>query len=127
MVGSILMGRKDDEYIKSVVDSVVMFLKENLYSKIIIADIVKRFSISKSVLESYFKSYTNCGVMKYFSVLRLKESEILLKTTNLSIADISFSLNFFSCSHFSKCFKKYFGMTPSEYRKNRSNCSKSDK
>ena len=49
----------------------------------------------------------------------MKKSLALLRAKeHLTIAEIAYKLGFSNPAYFSKCFKKQFGMTPQEYRKN---------
>ncbi len=65
---------------------------------------------------------------KNFTVLvleeRMKESEKLLKTSNVPISKVALLSGYQEPSYFMKVFKKYFGCTPSQYRENM--CSKAD-
>lgn len=49
--------------------------------------------------------------------LRMENAAYLLRTTEQTIIDIADSVGYPSVNHFFTCFKKYYGCTPSKYRK----------
>ncbi len=53
----------------------------------------------------------------YINQLKLTKSKELLRESTLSISEISEMLGFSSIHYFSKKFKSYFGICPSEYSK----------
>jgi len=46
----------------------------------------------------------------------IMDAKAQLKSTNLSIHDIAYALNFTNMSFFGKYFKRHVGMSPQEYR-----------
>ena len=52
----------------------------------------------------------------YISRIRLEKTEYLLENTALSISQIAGKVGFHSNSYFSRFFRKYHNMSPSEYR-----------
>ena len=55
--------------------------------------------------------------MKYCSERKMKEAKKLIREGTYNFAQISNLLHFDTPQYFSKCFKKYTNMTPSEYMK----------
>ena len=53
--------------------------------------------------------------MEYLHMLRMKKAAEMLKTDYDSIDSISISVGYNSIYHFSKMFKKHFGISPSKY------------
>ena len=49
-------------------------------------------------------------------MIRLECSRELLRTTELTIAEIGYKVGFSSPAYFSKCFKDQYNMTPNEFR-----------
>ena len=56
--------------------------------------------------------------MKYFLSIKLNYAKLLLRQTNYSLEFIAQYLSFCDEKYFGKCFKKEYGITPGEYRKN---------
>ena len=57
------------------------------------------------------------SIKEYVIKKKLQAAAQMLKTTNLSIVELSEYLNFSSPHTFSQAFKKYYLMSPSEYKK----------
>ena len=53
---------------------------------------------------------------RYYLELRLNKARLLLLQTNMSIIDVALACGFVSASHFSKCYRDYFGRTPRKER-----------
>lgn len=72
---------------------------------------------SPNYLSSMFKKSIGMGLADYIQYVRLEMSKRLLRDTAYSIMEISEQTGFHFESYFTKCFKTYTGITPSEYRK----------
>lgn len=64
-----------------------------------------------------FKQLTGFGFRDYVTQTRLKKAEELLRSSKLSISEISDSCGFLSSNYFGDVFKKYKGISPRSYRK----------
>ena len=98
--------------IKEIID----FLKHNIYGKITISDVAKAVGKSESTVKKLFDSYQKNGIMKYYNSLKIKESKKLIREGKYNITQISDMLCFDNPQYFSKSFKKFTNMTPSEYK-----------
>ncbi len=63
-----------------------------------------------------FKQFNIFSPYKYLQDLRLKNAEMLLKSTTLSITDVCFMSGFNSLDYFSTAFSKKYKLSPSKYR-----------
>ena len=68
-------------------------------------------------LTRIFKKYLHCTITQYVNRTKLEYAKELLINTDMTLVEITSELNFESTSHFHSLFKKYFGVTPAEYRK----------
>ncbi|MGL6106084.1 helix-turn-helix transcriptional regulator [Romboutsia sp.] len=100
----------------TVVSSAVNYIKLNFKNDLTLEDIAQSLYIHPNYLSSRFKSETSLSITDFINDLRIKESMILLKTTNNLIADIAYSVGYNDSKYFSKTFKKLVGTTPSQYR-----------
>lgn len=85
-------------------------------------DIVKmadQLCMSRSTLTRKIKALTGLTPLDFVYNIKLKYACTLL-TPESSIQDVAYNLGFNSPKYFSKCFKKAFGMTPSQYQQNNS-------
>lgn len=78
----------------------------------------QQLGISHAHLCTTVKHITGKTCIDIISSMVIMDAKSQLKSTNLSIQDISDSLNFANMSFFGKYFKRYVGMSPLEYRNN---------
>jgi transcriptional regulator GlxA family with amidase domain len=72
--------------------------------------------LSTRQLERLFRKYLNRSPARYYLELRLNKARLLLLQTNMSIIDVALACGFVSASHFSKCYRDFFGRTPRKER-----------
>ena len=103
-----------DPYIREIVD----FITANYTQGIDIGKLASSVPFSRRAIEMKFKKemypYT---ITSYIMKLRLEHFCHLLETTDLPISTAADRSGFIDSSNFSTIFRKYRGMTPSEYRK----------
>lgn len=84
------------------------------------ADLAHKVDLSPRQLERLFSKYLNRSPTRYYLGLRLDRARFLLLQTSLSILNVALACGFVSASHFSKCYREYFGWTPSDERRSSS-------
>ena len=107
---------KSDDNIRVICERIYSMLKKNIYSSLTIDDICKTFNYSRSYISHSFKTYYNKSIITCFNELKIEEAKKLLMRNDISIAKISDKLNFSDFHLFNYTFRKYTGMSPSEYR-----------
>lgn len=65
-----------------------------------------------------FKKYVGMTMTDYLNLLRLNYAAMLLQTKNDSITHIAIESGFANVPYFNRCFKRRYGITPSEFQKN---------
>ncbi len=98
--------------IKEILD----LLEKNIYGRITIGDIAKELNKSESSIKQLFATYHKNGIIKHYNSLKIKEARRLLREGKYNISEISDLLGFDTPQYFSKCFKQYTGMSPSQYK-----------
>lgn len=101
----------DDMIYQKVID----YLQEHIREKICIEDICSNVLIGASPLQKLFRERHNCGVIRYFSEMKIERAKELIRENNLNFTQISECLGYTSVHYFSRQFKQLSGMTPSEY------------
>ncbi|MDP4201606.1 MAG: helix-turn-helix domain-containing protein [Bacteroidota bacterium] len=76
----------------------------------------KRMRLTPKHLSKVIKEFSNKSAAEWIDSYVILESKALLKSTNLTIQQISDELNFPSQSFFGKYFKRHTGVSPSEYK-----------
>lgn len=91
-------------------------IRENLESSLTIQRVAEDLGVSYSNFRKLFKEYTGISPATYQQDLRLQRAKELLSTTDLSVKEIAYRLNFESPDYFSAKFKAKTGRRPSELR-----------
>lgn len=68
------------------------------------------------VLASKFRKFFGCSVGEYLRKLRIERASRLLSTTSMPLFTIASEAGFSDHAHFSRTFKRFTEMTPSQYR-----------
>lgn len=89
----------------------------NFTSKLSINEISKELSLSTRQTDRIIKKYYGISFASKVIQLRMEFGARLLCSTSLSITKISMQVGFSNIYDFCKCFKKYYGISASEYRK----------
>ncbi len=85
-------------------------------SSLSVETISSALGLSRVQMYRKVKQLTGQSPVEIIRVTRLKKAERLLKTTQMTVSEISYDVGFSSPSYFSKCFKDYFGVQPGEMR-----------
>jgi two-component system response regulator YesN len=80
-------------------------------------EVAQKNHVSPNYLSYLFKKNTGTNLWEYVIKLRMEESKRLIQNTDLRRYEISERVGYESPEHFSKIFKKYFGISPSEMKK----------
>lgn len=62
-----------------------------------------------------FKKYTNTTIGEYILKTRMDAAKKLLDNSVHNVTEVSLLVGFNDISYFSKCFKKYYGISPKRY------------
>ncbi|CAM3723197.1 response regulator [Marinicrinis lubricantis] len=96
----------------------VQYMEEHFCSEqLTLQEVADSIGISAAYFSRSFRQEMNVSFIKYLIQLRLNKAQELLETTDDSTMDIAHQVGFSDYPHFSKSFKKAFGVTPSHYRK----------
>ncbi|MBP3412057.1 MAG: helix-turn-helix transcriptional regulator [Oscillospiraceae bacterium] len=98
------------------VKEILDYLQQQVYGKLAIRDVAEAVGKSESTVKQLFAQYRKNGIMKYYNELKIKEAKKLIREGTYNMAQISDLLHFDNPQYFSKCFKSFTHMTPSEYK-----------
>lgn len=105
-------SRKEEicrELIQLVIENYVQEKRAQFYAD--------RLGISLQHLSTTVKQVTGKNVLDIIANVVMVDVKAKLKSSNMTIQEIAYSLNFPSPSFFGKYFKRHMGMSPLEYRK----------
>ena len=92
------------------------WLAMHSYENISMDEAATHVGYSKFHFARLFKEYTGMTFNDYQTTLKLKEVERQLADTDLQISDIAMSCGFNNLTSLSRCFKKQYGCSPSQFR-----------
>lgn len=81
-----------------------------------VSHISQEFAMNQSYLSRMFKEQTGEGVLDFITRIRLEKARKLLLTSGLSIKDAGTRTGFYNSNAFIRSFKRYYGITPGQYR-----------
>ena len=101
-------------------DKICSYLDENYTEPFSAKKLEKQFFLSYKYIASVFKREKGLTMQQYHNSVRMNIAKTLLKSTLMTIGEISRAVGFTDMLYFSRCFKNFTGQNPTEYRKNAS-------
>lgn len=101
---------------KSIIHQIEEYIRENYQKELQLQEMADRFFLSREYISRQFKKEFSCNITDYLMKIRMQKAKELLENPYLKIYDIAFQVGYQNEKYFSKVFKKYFGMTPNDYR-----------
>ncbi|MBK1812291.1 helix-turn-helix transcriptional regulator [Clostridium sp. YIM B02505] len=98
----------------------IEYIRINLDGDLSLDAISNALDVSSTMLSRQFKKETKQNITEYINIQRINEAVYIMENQGISITDIAYMVGFNDLNYFTKVFKKLKGMTPSEYRKNKS-------
>ena len=106
---------KDSKHV-DIVNKALLRIRESLEGTLTIQQIAQELGVSYSSFRKLFKEYTGFAPALYQQTLRMQRAKELLSTTDESIKQIAYRLNYDSPDYFSTKFKSQTGMKPFDFR-----------
>lgn len=105
---------------KGFVDRFRELIEENLAdSELSVEDLGSKMGLSRVQLYRKIKALTNYSPNELVRIARLKKAASLLASSEKTISEITYEVGFTSPSYFTKCYKDYFGESPTDFLKRR--------
>ncbi|WP_083189412.1 response regulator [Paenibacillus sp. KS1] len=92
------------------------YIEQNLADSITSIDIARYLYLNPSYFSRYFKRMTGSNFTDYVHQYKMNIASQMLKTSGHTLEQIALTLGYSDRTYFSKVFKKYMGVTPSEYK-----------
>jgi len=103
---------------REVVEAVKERLAKEYWINHSLVDLARSVHCSVSKLVRIFRTQTGVSLHAYQQHVRIRTSLQLLKESRGDLSDMAVQLGFANHSHFTTVFRRHFGMTPSEYKRN---------
>lgn len=96
---------------------ILSYISNHYCEQISLSMVAKKVFLSEATVNQIISSYFGRPFHKIVTEFRMQHAKGLLRCTDLPVCDISVTLGFTSPHTFSRLFKEYFCMTPSEFRR----------
>jgi AraC-like DNA-binding protein len=90
------------------------FIRDNYSNATSLYELSRTFGLNEYKLKRGFKELFNVSVIDFLITCRLEQSKLLLRDANKSVSEIAYQIGYSSPEHFSKAFKKKYGLSPSK-------------
>jgi len=102
---------------KQLIDSIEHFIDEHISEEIDITRLCDEFGISRTRLYEQTGKYIGCGLAAFIRKKRLEHAKNLIRTTDMTVAEISDAVGFADYNYFMRVFKQEFGVSPRKMAK----------
>ncbi len=99
-----------------VISNTKDYIETHIHEKIEPEKMARDLGYTPYYLSRLFKKHTGESINTYLCSRQIEKSKEMLKNSSLSLLDISLSFHFSSPSYYCRLFKRFTGMTPTEYR-----------
>ena len=105
---------------KGFADRFRRLIEENMSdSELSVEELGSKMGMSRVQLYRKIKALTNYSPVELLRIARLKKAASLLASSEKTISEITYEVGFTSPSYFTKCYKEYFGESPTDFLKRR--------
>lgn len=100
----------------SIAAAVQKYVDDNYTYELTLTGLAEMFYLNETYLSGLFKQHAGATFSDYVTRLRMNKAGELLRDSDLKLTDIAMLVGISSSSYFSTSFKKFYGMSPKEYR-----------
>jgi transcriptional regulator GlxA family with amidase domain len=91
-------------------------MEQHIDDELTIDNIADAVGLSRRQLERLFMVEAGTSPAQAYTKLRMKKAQSLVKHTNATFVDIANDVGFNNASHFSRAFRRLYGISPSKVR-----------
>ena len=103
--------------INDVFSKILFYVSTHYHENISLEVLSRQFGYTPQHVSLMFKKYLDVNYLTYLTKIRLDRARFLLMSTSYKIIDIAYECGFASEHSLINSFKKVYGVTPSQYRK----------
>jgi len=107
-----LLNRRELEKLRELLDCIDARYKEKLSLEFAL----EKMGMGKSRFSAFFRNQTGMSLVAYINKVRIEQAARLLIETNRKSEAVGFDCGFDSPSHFYKCFKERYGISPAQFK-----------
>ena len=105
---------KGDSFLAKLLDIMDKQMDNNTLT---VDELVEDMGMGRTVFFNKLKSLTGLSPVEFIREMRIKRAAQLLEQKQYNITEVTYMVGMNDSRYFAKCFKATYGMTPSEYRK----------
>lgn len=99
-----------------LINSAMRFIQTNYSNSVTLESVAEYLKLSPSYLSNLFKKEAGQNFIDYLTHIRVEQSKILLRTTELKIYEVGHRVGYENEHYFSRVFKKVVGCSPFQYK-----------
>lgn len=100
-----------------VIENVKKYIITNYSDYLLTLEVIaSEMRFSPNYLRTLFKEVEGKSISNYINEVRFEKAKELLETTELTAMEVSLKIGFANCNYFYTAFKKYYGVSPSQFR-----------
>lgn len=110
------LGQSIRPSLPPLIEEALAFMQKNLHRQLQLEELCQHLGINEVSLRRLFARHMQIAPIAYFLKQKLTWSANMLSTTSFSIKEIAYEIGYDDPFYFSNQFKKYFGVSPKQYR-----------
>ena len=99
------------------ITGITRYLQEHLAEEVSLSVLSEEFHLNPQYISQLFKNEIGVGFLAYLTNIRMEKAKKLLLSGSLSVAEVAEQAGYGDYRVFTKVFKKFEGITPSQYRR----------
>jgi YesN/AraC family two-component response regulator len=101
----------------AIIQNTLLYMEENISGDLSLTTLARLMDVTPSYLSARFHRETGHTMAEHITDLRMKTALQLLKNTRLQVQSVAQLCGFSDPNYFGKQFKRFYGVTPLQYRK----------
>ena len=116
LASALVSEGNDDSCGSKYVDMAKRYRDANYFLDIRVEDLAEKIGVDRKYLRNLFTEYLGASTKDYIMSLRIERAKELLENSDTPVNSVALSVGYADALGFSKMFKKYTGLSPSEFR-----------
>jgi two-component system response regulator YesN len=117
LTSALLQIKEKKEKHNHIINFVTSYVETNFSKDFTLESVADKLNITGGYLSTYFKEKTGVNFNDYVNQMRIQIAQNQLVQTNLKIQEIASNVGYQNLNSFNRMFRKFSGVTPSDYRK----------
>jgi AraC family transcriptional regulator, arabinose operon regulatory protein len=110
-----LLAKQQTSGIDPRIEETLYLLAQRMQESVRVEELARSVGLSASRLSHLFKENTGESIVEALNRMRIKQAALLLAHTNRNATEAAHDVGFQNYNHFTRQFRKYIGLTPSEF------------